>query len=215
MPRLINEMTSEELRLAVADKYGEVAADPNGRHPFPVGRVFAESLGYTPDILDALPPTAVSSFAGISNPLAHADLQPGETVLDLGCGAGMDSILAARQVGPAGHVHGLDLSTEMVASARANARGAGVDNITFHQAPAEDTPLDDASVDVVIVNGIFNLCPAKEPVMNEVHRLLRPGGRLLASEIVFWGAGGEILAGAACDLGGAGLRGLTLDNWFQ
>ncbi len=211
----INELTAEELRLAVARKYGEVALSPKGPHPFPVGRAFAESLGYSPDILDSLPVAAVAAFAGISNPLAHANLQRGEIVLDLGCGAGMDTILAARQIGPDGHIHGLDLSTEMLESAAANAGEAGLENITFHHAPAEHVPLEDESVDVILINGIFNLCPVKEEVVRETYRVLRPGGRLLVSEIVIQEPDGEIAEGATCDLGDDSLRGLTLEQWFQ
>jgi arsenite methyltransferase len=215
MPKLINNMTPEELRDAVAEKYGQVAIHPEGHHPFPVGRAFAESLGYVPELLDSLPDAAVAAFAGISNPLAHADLQAGEIVLDLGCGAGMDTILAAQQVGLGGYVHSLDLSAAMLASAKANALAAGIENVTFHRAPADTVPLDNASVDVVIVNGIFNLCPAKKPVMLEIYRLLPPGGRLLVSEIVIQVMDDESMEGATCDLGSDALNGLTLEKWFQ
>lgn len=215
MPQRINQMTSAELRLAVAEKYGQVASQPDGTHPFPVGRAFAESLGYAPGTLDSLPAAAVGAFAGISNPLAHANLQPGEIVLDLGCGAGLDSLLAARQVGPRGHIHSLDLSVEMLACARSCAAEAGLENISFHHAPAERAPLGDASMDVVFANGIFNLCPAKDDVLRESHRLLRPGGRLLFSEIVIQEPEGDAWAGASCDLGGDRLAGITLEKWLQ
>jgi arsenite methyltransferase len=142
-------------------------------------------------------------------------LQPGETVLDLGCGAGMDTILCARLVGPQGQVHSLDLSTEMLESARANITAAELENVTFHQAPAEAVPIGDDLVDVVLVNGIFNLCPNKEMALKEVFRTLRPGGRLLVSEIVLAESDEESWVGATCDLGGGRLSGLSLENWFQ
>jgi len=215
MTQLINDLTPDAIRAAVADQYGRVARQPDGRFPFPVGRAFAESLGYSPEVLDSLPQRAVDAFAGISNPLAHANLQPGETVFDLGCGAGMDTILSARQVGPTGQVHSLDLSAEMLECTRANVAAAGLDNVTLHHAPAEAVPLGDGSVDVVTVNGIFNLCPIKEQVMSEVYRVLRPAGRLLVSEIVIREPDGADWIGETCDLGSEHLSDRTLEKWFQ
>jgi len=207
MSQFVHNLTPEEIRAAVAEQYGHVARQPDGQHSFPVGRAFAESLGYPQDVLDSLPRSAVDAFAGISYPLTHANLQPGETVLDLGCGAGMDTILIARQVGSRGNVHSLDLSTDMLECAQENVVVAGLDNVSFHQAPAEDIPLDEGLVDVVIINGILNLCPTKETVVNEVYRVLRPGGRLLVSEIVLYEPDKEDWVSATC--------GLTLDDWFQ
>lgn len=215
MARLVNGLDPDALRAAVAEQYGRVALQPQGRFPFPVGRAFAESLGYPAQLLDTLPRAAVDAFAGISYPLRFAGLQPGETVLDLGCGAALDTILGARQVGPGGHVYSLDLSDAMVQCARANVAAAGLDNVTCHRAAAEDIPLGDGSVDVVVVNGIFNLCPSKEAVMRQVWRVLRPGGRIVVSEIVLRDQGGEDWVGSTCDLGGSGLAGLTLEKWFQ
>lgn len=209
-----NGMEPEIIRRAVARKYGQVALHPQDSHPFPVGYDFALSLGYTPPTLDSLPRRAVDSFAGISNPLAHADLLPGETVLDLGCGAGLDTLLISRQVGPQGVVHSLDLSTDMLDSARISAAEAGLENIIFHQAPAEAIPLEPACVDVVMINGIFNLCADKKAVMGEIFRLLRPGGRVLVSEIVIQASEGDQPEGAACDPN-ANHQDFSLDNWFR
>ncbi len=207
MMQFVNAMTAEAIRVAVAEQYGRVARQPAGQHPFPVGRAFAESLGYPAAVLDSLPRSAVDAFAGISYPLAYADLQPGETVLDLGCGAGLDTILIARQIGPKGWVHSLDLSDKMLQSARASVAMAGLDNVTFHQTPAEEIPLGAGSVDAVIINGLLNLCPVKESVVSEVQRVLQSGGRLLVSEIVLCEEPGVEEIGATC--------GLTLDDWFQ
>jgi arsenite methyltransferase len=209
------QLTPETIRTAVAEIYGRVASEPAANLPFPVGRAFAESLGYPAPLLDGLPAQAVNAFAGISNPLSRADLHSGERVLDLGCGAGMDTIIAARQVGPAGHVYGLDLSANMLECARANADAASLDNVTFYLTPAEAMPLPDSSVDVAVVNGIFNLCPIKEQVMAEVCRVLRPGGRLLVSEIVIRDEDEADGIGATCRLEAKGLAGLSLESWFQ
>lgn len=207
MTTFINSLTPDDMRAAVARQYGRVAQQPGGEHPFPVGRAFAESVGYPGAVLDSLPAQAVAAFAGISQPLLHARLQPGDIVLDLGCGGGMDTILAARQVGLTGTVHALDLSADMLACARANVAADDLTKVIFHQCPAEKIPLPNNSIDLVLVNGIFNLCPEKQPVADETFRVLQPGGCLLLSEIVVQDTGDEDeMIGETC--------GLTLDDWF-
>ena len=213
MSQSVNQLTLNEIRLAVAEKYGRVASFPDADHPFPIGRDFALSLGYDPEQLEHLPRRAVDAFAGISNPLIAADLRPGEIVLDLGCGAGMDTLLIANRVGPSGFVHGVDLSDEMLACARDCAAEANFRNIGLYQVPAEAVPLGDSSVDVMIINGIFNLCPDKYQVMTEAYRLLRPGGRMLVSEIVVRGKknmGCENISRHWEDL-----PHVSLDDWFR
>ena len=147
------------------------------------GRPAAQRL-YSEEELGALPPSAVDWALGVGNPVRHADLQPGEIVLDVGCGAGIDTILAARAVGPTGRAIGLDLLEEMCERARGHAQDAGVVEWTeFVRGEMEDIPLPDASVDVVISNGVINLSPRKSRVLAEIRRVLRPGGRLSIADL--------------------------------
>jgi SAM-dependent methyltransferase len=147
------------------------------------GRPAAQRL-YTEEELGALPPSAVDWALGVGNPVRHAALQPGEIVLDVGCGAGIDTILAARAVGPTGRAIGLDLLEEMCERARGHAQEAGVAEWTeFVRGEMEDIPLPDASVDVVISNGVINLSPRKSRVLAEIRRVLRPGGRLSVADL--------------------------------
>jgi len=182
--RSLQDMSAEEIRRAVAEKYSEVALTPGAKFNFPVGRAFAESVGYAPDLLDSLPASMWESFTGAGNPQPHVDPREGETVLDLGCGAGLDLYQYASLVGPAGKVYGLDLSEAMVAKVRENMAGVGASNVEFLCAPSDAIPLADGSVDLVTANGIFNLSPDKDAVMREVCRVLKPGGRTVFAEIV-------------------------------
>ena len=174
----------DRLRAEVKLKYRDVATDPGRGFHFHVGRSLAEMLGYPMDVVDSLPPTVVESFAGVNNPFSMGDLNPGERVLDIGSGAGFDSILAARMVGRAGHVTGVDMTPEMRAKARSNASLVGLGNVEFVDGVAEHLPLEDASVDVVISNGVINLCPDKLAVYREIHRVLVPAGRLQIADVV-------------------------------
>ena len=174
----------DQIKAMIEERFVNVALDPASERKFPVGPESAKRLGYDATEIDALPPRATESFAGVGNPLALGDLRPGEVVLDLGCGAGLDSILAARRVGPTGRGHrrGHDRADGREGSGERLGRGIG--NVEFHRGEADDLPIGDETVDVVISNGVFNLCPDKPGVLAEVFRVLRPGGRLQMADIV-------------------------------
>lgn len=173
----------DALRAEVRSKYREVAYDPHGDHHFHTGRRLAGRLGYPEDVVEGLPEVVVESFAGIANPFSLRPLQTGERVIDIGCGAGFDSVVAARQVGPTGAVAGVDMTSDMLAKARANAAELGLEHVSFAYGLAEDLPVSDGWADVVISNGVFNLCPDKQAVLAEARRALAPGGWLQFGDI--------------------------------
>ncbi len=179
------DLDTRVLRSEVSKVYSRVAADPNGDFHFHRGPVYAaDFLGYDPEELAALPAECTASFAGVANPHAIAPILPGETVLDIGCGAGMDLLVAARRTGPGGRAIGIDMTESMRDRARASAAAAGLANVEVHAADATALPLPDASVDAVISNGVLNLVPEKERAFAEIRRVLRPGGRLQLGDIV-------------------------------
>jgi arsenite methyltransferase len=173
-----------DLRDKVRKAYSAAAERPSDKHSFPVGRTFAESIGYPAALLESLPSASVEGFAGVSNVSLFAEIPQAVTVLDLGCGAGLDSLIAARRVGPSGKVIGLDFSNAMLERARQAAKEAIVPNIRFEQASAEYLPLAAASIDIALVNGIFNLNSARESIFRELGRVLRPGGVAYVAELI-------------------------------
>jgi arsenite methyltransferase len=178
------EVDSDALRAQVTEKYTEIANEPEKGAHFHTGKSLAMMVGYPESIIDSLPAGTVESFAGTGNPFSMGELRPGETVLDLGCGAGFDSLIAARQVGASGRVISIDMTPAMLDKARLGASEAGLSNVEFHEAYAESLPVLDESVDVVISNGVINLCPDKMAVMAEINRVLKPGGRIQIGDIV-------------------------------
>ena len=179
------DLDTQMLRSEVSKIYSRVAIDPGGDFHFHRGPAYAvEFLGYDPAELAALPTECTASFAGIANPHTVAPIVRGETVLDIGCGAGTDLLLAARQVGPGGRAIGIDMTEAMRNRALGSASSAGLTNVEVHRADATALPLPDASVDVVISNGVLNLVPEKEKAFAEIRRVLRPGGRLQLADIV-------------------------------
>lgn len=173
-----------DIRDKIRQRFVKVATCPTAPQRHPTGPISAKKLGYDPAEIDALPAVVTESFAGVGNPLGLHEVRPGDTVVDIGCGAGVDSILAARKVGPSGRVIGVDLTPEMVKKATDNAAVAGVSNVEFHQGEADRLPVGNETVDVVISNGVFNLCLDKPKVLAEVFRVLRPGGRLQMADIL-------------------------------
>ncbi len=173
----------EVLKGEVLRMYQEVADSPEGEFHFFHGREAAEMFGYSAEWLDRAPAGAVASFAGVGNPHERSELQPGETVLDLGSGAGLDSIIASWQVGPTGKVVGVDLNPAMCLKAQAHAATTGT-QMECHEGRMEEIPLPDASVDVVISNGVINLSFRKRQVIKEIYRILKPSGRISITDIV-------------------------------
>ena len=179
------DLDTRLLRTEVSKIYSRVASQPDGDFHFHRGPEYAARvLGYDAAELALLPAECTASFAGIANPHLIAPILPGETVLDIGCGAGMDLLLAARRVGTSGCAIWIDMTEAMRRRARASAAAAGLTNVEVHEADATALPFPDSSIDVVISNGVLNLVPEKERAFAEIRRVLRPGGRLQLADIV-------------------------------
>jgi SAM-dependent methyltransferase len=171
------------LRDEVRAKYQEVAVDPHGEFHFHTGRPLAKRLGYDDSVVDPMPDAAVESFAGVGNPFSLRALSPGEKVVDIGSGGGFDVFIAAQQVGPEGRVVGIDMTEEMLDKSRQTARDMGLSHVEFRDGLIEEMPIEDGWADVVISNGVINLCADKELVFGEINRVLKPGGRLQFADI--------------------------------
>jgi len=187
----------DTLRERVRSKYREVALDPGASFHFHTGRGLANRLGYEAGEVDKLPDRAVESFAGVGNPFSLRLLAPGEKVVDIGSGGGFDSFIAAGQVGPDGQVVGIDMTAEMLDKSRQTATALGLGHVQFRDGLAEAIPLEDSWADVVISNGVINLCADKQAVFAEIFRVLRPGGRLQFADIA---NGRPVPAGALRDI---------------
>ena len=171
------------LKSEIRKTYARVSCEPETEFIFPTGRAWALDLGYPEELLARVPEASAGSFAGVANPFSLGPLRPGERVLDLGSGAGTDSLVAAQMVGTEGRVTGVDMTPEMIATARASAEELGAGNVEFLEADAERLPFADASFDVVISNGVIDLIPDKDAVFAGLSRVLRPGGRLQLADV--------------------------------
>jgi SAM-dependent methyltransferase len=172
------------LREAIREEYAEVASNPQKGFHFHTGRPLARMLEYLDEWLEGIPESSIESFAGTGNPFSLGELRPGERVVDVGCGAGIDSLVAAKKVAPDGRVIGVDMTPSMLEKARRAVEGVGLKSVEFREAYAEALPVEDGWADVVISNGVLNLMPDKDAALGEMSRVLKPRGRLQIGDIL-------------------------------
>ncbi len=180
-------LTTEDLKKieeGIKEKYTKVAISPEGNFQYPTGVDGLKGQNYNPEILKKLPGDILASYCGVGNPFSLGTIDEGDTVLDIGCGAGVDTLIAATMVGPKGKVVGIDLISEMLDRAKENLQKTSLDNVSFQEASAEDLPFPDASFGIVISNGVFNLIPDKVKALKQVLRVLRPLGKLMIADQV-------------------------------
>ena len=192
----------KKIEAGIREKYNQVAKSPDGQFKYPTGKKGLEALNYEKALIEQLPDEVASSYCGVGNPFSLGPLNPGEQVLDIGCGAGVDTILAAMLVGPAGSAVGVDIVPEMIARAETNLRELGIENASFQNTSGESLSFDDNSFNVVISNGAINLIPDKEKALSEIKRVLKPAGRLMVADQIAAG-------GVQKDLKA------RLSNWFK
>lgn len=178
------DLDVDALREAIREEYEAVAREPDRGFHFHTGRTLIGVVGYEEEWLEGIPETAIESFAGTGNPFSLGVLKPGERVVDIGCGAGIDSLIAARMVGPDGRVIGVDMTPAMLERARKAAAESGFENVEFREGLMEDLPVENGWADVVISNGVLNLTPDKRQALAEMARVLKPGGRLQIGDIL-------------------------------
>lgn len=171
------------LRHEIEKTYTEVSRDPGHEFIFPTGRGWAQELSYPEDELARVPDASAASFAGVANHWQHGSVTAGETVLDLGCGAGTDLLIAAQMTGPSGRAIGVDMTASMLERARASATAMGLTNVELHESLVESLPVEDETIDILISNGVIDLVPDKDAVFAEIDRVLRPGGRLQIADV--------------------------------
>ena len=187
METKFNSDERKRIREGIKEKYKMVAISPEGKFSYPTGRAGLEGQKYDPEILKALPEDVLASYCGVGNPFSLGPVNKGEAVLDIGCGAGVDTFVAAIMVGPEGQVTGIDLVPEMLKQARTNLKKTSLKNVTFQEGSAEELPFPDGTFDVVISNGVFNLIPDKAKALREVFRVLKSSGRFLLADQILMG----------------------------
>jgi arsenite methyltransferase len=187
MIKRLSSTDKQRIEEGIRKRYAKVALTPEGTFRYPTGRAGLEGLKYDPQIINALPSEVASSYCGVGNPFTLGPIHKGESVLDVGCGGGVDTLVAAMLVGPGGKAIGIDLIPEMVARARENVGKTPLKNVSFQKSSPEEMPFPDESFDVVISNGAFNLVIDKAKALREVFRVLKPRGRLMMADQILTG----------------------------
>ena len=184
------QLTSKDkkrIEESILGKYGKVAVSPEGLFKYPTGLAGLKALNYNPAIIQVLPTTVAASYCGVGNPFTLGPIREGEAVLDIGCGAGVDTIFAAMMVGPTGRAVGVDMTPAMLVRARESVQVMALENVSFEEASAENLPFEDGSFDVIISNGVFNLLANKHRALAEAFRILKPAGRFMVADQILVG----------------------------
>jgi arsenite methyltransferase len=202
MDTSISKDDLKKIEAGIREKYIKVANNPEGLFEYPTGRTGIEALGYDPNLVGALPQEIISSYCGVGNPFSLGPINKGDAVLDIGCGAGVDTIFAAMMTGPTGKAVGVDIVPEMLQRAKSNMEMTDLKNVSFKSVSEEYSTFEDAEFDVVISNGAINLIPDKERLLKEILRVLKPGGRLMLADQVAIGSVNKDMKA-------------RLANWFQ